>query len=138
GMFACLSRVGRGFMVVVLGGFVVVFAVIVTILTLALARLPHLFGGVVRVACLVVVARLVPFAGLVLFVRLIVVVTALFAAGRRGTCQDVTGLMQGHTRSDRGHEGEGKHDQYQMCHEVPPSDGVTAAGRITLLAQSSK
>src|SRR5207253_9416060 len=87
GVIDDFSGLARGAMVVVLGRLVGVIAGLVTILNLALARRPHLFGGVVRVACLVVVARLVPFAGLVLFVRLIVVVTALFAAGRRGTCQ---------------------------------------------------
>src|SRR5439155_11699110 len=100
------------------------------------ARRERVVASLVCSDRLVVVARLVPFAGLI--VRFVMVLTARHVAGRCGAAQDVAGLMQGHTRSDRRHEGESEHGQYQMCHEVPPYAGVTAASGITLLARSSK
>src|SRR2546423_3171483 len=130
GLITGFVRLARGSIVVVLGRLVVVIAGLVVILDLTLAGRKCVVGG------LVVVARLIPFAGLI--VRFVMVLTARRAAGRCGACQDVAGLMQGHTRSDRRDEGEGEHGQYQMCHEVPPLYGVTSAGRITLLARSSK
>src|SRR6266550_1118578 len=93
GMIADFVRLARGSMVVVLGRLVVVIAGLVTILNLAQAGRPRVFRG------------LVSFAGPVLIVRFVVVVTARFAAGRCGATQDVAGLMQGHTRSDGRHEG---------------------------------
>src|SRR5437870_2370916 len=126
GLITGFVRLARGSMVVVLGRLVVVIAGLVTILNLAQAGRPRVFrglvcrAGLIVVAGLVTIARLVPFARPVLIVRFVVVVTARFAAGRCGATQDVAGLMQGHTRSDGRHEGEGEHGQYQMCHEVPP------------------
>src|SRR6266550_1555340 len=112
GLITGFVRLARGSMVVVLGRLVVVIAGLVTILNLAQAGRPRVFrglvcrAGLIVVAGLVTIARLVPFAGPVLIVRFVVVVTARFAAGRCGATQDVTGLMQGHTRSDGRHEGE--------------------------------
>src|SRR5207302_8286699 len=129
-------RLARGSIVVVLGRLVVVIAGLVVILNLTLAGRECVVGGHVCPDRLVVVARLVPFAGLI--VRFVMVLAARHAAGRCAATQDVAGLMQGHTRSDRRHEGESEPGQYQMCHEVPPYAGVTAASGITLLARSSK
>src|SRR5205814_1759658 len=86
-----------GSIVVVLGRLVVVIAGLVVILNLTLAGRECVVGGLVCPDRLVVVARLVPFAGLI--VRFVMVLTARHAAGRRGASQDVAGLMQGHTAS---------------------------------------
>src|SRR6266550_5544863 len=118
GLITGFVRLARGSIVVVLGRLLVVIAGLVVILNLALARRECVVGGLVCPDRLVVVARLIPFAGLI--VRFVMVLTARNAAGRCGAAQDVAGLMKGHTRSDRRHEGEGEHGQYQMCHEVPP------------------
>src|SRR5437870_13715166 len=94
-------RLARGSIVVVLGRLVVVIAGLVVILNLTLAGRECVVGGLVCPDRLVVVARLVPFAGLI--VRFVMVLTARRAPGRRGASQEVAGLMPRHSGPRRRH-----------------------------------
>src|SRR3989475_2592762 len=147
---AGLARLAGGPVVLMVGRLVVVISGLVVVPDLTRTRRPDMFGCFVRFAGLVgfarlavvprlvVVTGLVPFACLVLFVRFVMVMTAGLAIVRRDQGLTKARLMQGHTRSDRRHEGEGEHGQQKMCHEVPPYAVATVGVRITLLARSSK
>src|SRR5256885_16107853 len=79
GQITGFVRLARGSMVVVLGRLVVVIAGLVVILDLTLSGRECVVGGLVGPDRPVVVARLIPFAGLI--VRFVMVLTARHAAG---------------------------------------------------------
>src|SRR6266566_4176160 len=115
-------RLARGSIVVVLGRIVVVIAGLVVILDLTLAGRECVVGGLVCPDRLVVVARLVPFAGLI--VRFVMVLTARLAAGRCGPARDVPGQSQAPPRPNGRPEGKSEPAKYQRCHEFPPKGGA--------------